>query len=50
MTKKQLYETPEAEVLVVKIEQGFLTVSGPFGGKNEAGQTPEEQDEYTYGM
>ena len=29
MTKKQLYETPEAEVLVVKIEQGFLTASDP---------------------
>ncbi len=34
MTKKQLYETPEAEVLVVKIERGFLTVSGPGSASN----------------
>lgn len=25
MTKKQLYETPEAEVLVVKIEQNIMS-------------------------
>lgn len=37
MTKKQLYETPEAEVLVVKIERGFLEVSGGVNYANTSG-------------
>ncbi len=36
MTKKQLYETPEAEVLVVKIERGILTASD---GVNQSNHT-----------
>ena len=35
MTKKQLYETPEAEVLVVKIERNLLT--GSYGEQGAAG-------------
>ena len=42
MTKKQLYETPEAEVLVVKIERGILTASD---GWSNANSTPSIIDE-----
>ena len=38
MTKKQLYETPEAEVHVVKIERGILTVSQQYGTAGSAGR------------
>lgn len=37
MTKKQLYETPEAEVLVVKIESNLLT--GSPNGVHSTNQT-----------
>lgn len=45
MTKKQLYETPEAEVLVVKIEQALLQGSN-YGAKGAAGNTIEDGYEY----
>ena len=46
---KLLYEAPEAQTLVVRFEEN-LCVSGPFGSKNGAGETPEEDEDYTYGM
>lgn len=50
MNKQKLnYLAPEAETLVIRFE-GSLCVSGPFGSKNGAGKTPEEDDDYTYGM
>ena len=47
MRKKQFYEAPEAELLVVKVEENFLQ-SGPYGGKNAAGTDLTEEDGYTY--
>ena len=43
------YEAPEANTFVVRFE-GCLCVSGPFGSKNAAGETPEENEDYTYSM
>lgn len=45
MTKKQLYETPEAEVLVVKIESALLQGSN-YGTKGAAGNAIEDGYEY----
>ena len=45
MVKKQLYETPESELLVVKIEEGFLQASN-YGAKGAAGGDIEEGNEY----
>ena len=36
MTQKHLYTAPEAELLVVRFEENFLT-SGPGSGYNDAG-------------
>ena len=47
MTKKQLYETPEAEVLVVKIERALLQTS-VYGDKGAAGKQMVDDDDYTY--
>lgn len=44
MTKKQLYETPEAEVLVVKIERSVLTGSPTYGTTGSAGGDTEDED------
>jgi hypothetical protein len=49
MTKKQLYETPEAEVLVVKIEQALLQTS-VYGEKGTAGKQMVDDDDYTYSL
>lgn len=45
MTKKQFYETPEAEVLVVKIERALLQGSN-YGAKGAAGNAIEDGYEY----
>ena len=34
MTQKQFYESPSAELLVVRFEEGFLTTSGDMAAKN----------------
>ena len=50
MTKKQLYETPEAEVLVVKIERNILS-DGTWDNSIRKGSTWADGDpEDGYGL
>lgn len=51
MTKKQLYETPEAEVLVVRLEGNLLTGSPQWSSNaNQAGEIDDEDESRTYGF
>lgn len=51
MTKKQLYETPEAEVLVVRIESNLLTGSDPYNpnGTEKGNSRDGEEEGYYFG-
>ena len=44
--KKTNYETPQAELIVVRFEENIL--SAKFGAKNQAGTLGDEDDDYTY--
>ena len=50
MTKKQFYETPEAEVLVVKIERNILS-DGTWDGSIKPGTTwSDDNPDDGYGL
>ena len=44
--KKTTYETPQAELIEVRIEENIM--SPQFGAKNQAGTLGDEDDDYTY--
>ena len=46
MHKKQFYEAPEAELLVVKFEENIM--SPTYGPANQAGGDLTEDGDYTY--
>ena len=50
MTKKQLYETPEAEVLVVKIERNILSDGTWDGSIKQGSQWSSDNPEDGYGL
>lgn len=44
MRKKQFYEAPEAELLVVQFEEGFLGVSGGVNYSEKSGGAGGDDD------